>query len=100
MFNVVNLRGLFDASVDAEAYYSARSSTWHTYESEPALAFGRAVRAARVAQGVAQDDFAFQAGISRSHMGKIERGSMCLRFPDTENCYRARDQRQRVDGGD
>ncbi|HRQ87127.1 MAG TPA: transcriptional regulator, partial [Candidatus Saccharibacteria bacterium] len=25
-----------------------------TYESEPALAFGRAVRAARVAQGVAQ----------------------------------------------
>ena len=26
MFNVVNLRGLFDASVDAEAYYSARSS--------------------------------------------------------------------------
>jgi len=44
-----------------------------TYESEPALAFGRAVRAARVAQGVAQDDFAYQAGISRSHMGKIER---------------------------
>ena len=52
-----------------------------TYESEPALAFGRAVRAARVAQGVAQDDFAFQAGISRSHMGKIERGEHVPTLP-------------------
>jgi len=55
---------------------------WHTtYESEPALAFGRAVRAARVAQGVAQDDFAYQAGISRSHMGKIERGEHVPTLP-------------------
>ena len=45
-----------------------------TYESEPALAFGRAVRAARMAQAIAQDEFASMAGISRSHMGKIERG--------------------------
>ena len=52
-----------------------------TYESEPALAFGRAVRAARVAQSVAQDDFAFQAGISRSHMGKIERGEHVPTLP-------------------
>lgn len=45
-----------------------------TYEAEPALAFGQAVRAARLAQGVAQDEFAAMAGIARSHMGKIERG--------------------------
>ncbi len=46
-----------------------------TYEAEPALAFGQAVRgAARLAQGVAQDEFASTAGIARSHTGKIERG--------------------------
>lgn len=45
-----------------------------TYESAPALAFGQAVRAARLAQGIAQDEFAGLAGIARSHMGKIERG--------------------------
>ena len=44
-----------------------------TYESAPALAFGQAVRAARLAQGIAQDEFAGLAGIARSHMGKIER---------------------------
>ncbi|MGH8061035.1 MAG: helix-turn-helix domain-containing protein [Pseudoxanthomonas sp.] len=45
-----------------------------TFEAEPALAFGAAVRAARTAQGVAQETLAFRAGIERSHMGKIERG--------------------------
>ncbi len=45
-----------------------------TFESEPALAFGAAVRAARTAQGIAQESLAFRAGIERSHMGKIERG--------------------------
>ncbi|MCO2102555.1 helix-turn-helix transcriptional regulator [Pseudomonas aeruginosa] len=39
-----------------------------TFDAEPALAFGAAVRVARLTQGVAQ------AGIERSHMGKIERG--------------------------
>ncbi|HFD7013078.1 TPA: transcriptional regulator, partial [Pseudomonas aeruginosa] len=48
-----------------------RPSGTSTYESESALAFGQAVRAARVAQGVAQDEFASRASISRSHMGKI-----------------------------
>lgn len=72
-----------------------------TYESEPALAFGRAVRAARVAQGVAQDDFAYQAGISRSHMGKIERGEHVPTLPlIAENRCRTRDKRQRIDGRD
>ena len=45
-----------------------------TYEAEPALAFGRAVRAARMEQGIAQEALASLAGIERSHMGKIERG--------------------------
>lgn len=45
-----------------------------TFEAEPALAFGAAVRAARTAQGIAQETLAFRAGVERSHMGKIERG--------------------------
>lgn len=45
-----------------------------TYEAEPALAFGQAVRAARTEQGIAQEELAALAGIERSHMGKIERG--------------------------
>lgn len=44
------------------------------YEAEPALAFGKAVRAFRMDQGVAQEELAALAGIERSHMGKIERG--------------------------
>ena len=45
-----------------------------TYEAEPAQAFGKAVRATRVEQGIAQEELAALAGIERSHMGKIERG--------------------------
>ncbi|MER2555759.1 MAG: helix-turn-helix transcriptional regulator [Thauera sp.] len=45
-----------------------------TFDAEPALAFGAAVREARTAQGVAQETLAHRAGIERSHMGKIERG--------------------------
>lgn len=45
-----------------------------TYEPEPALAFGQAVRAARMEQGMAQEELAALAEIERSHMGKIERG--------------------------
>ncbi len=44
------------------------------YEAEPALAFGKAVRAFRKDQKVAQEELAALAGIERSHMGKIERG--------------------------
>ncbi|WP_454693411.1 helix-turn-helix domain-containing protein [Achromobacter aegrifaciens] len=58
-----------------------RPSGTSTYESEPALAFGQAVRAARVAQGIAQDEFASLASISRSHMGKIERGEHVPTLP-------------------
>lgn len=45
------------------------------------MAFGQAVRAARVAQAIAQDEFAALAGISRSHMGKIERGEHVPTLP-------------------
>ena len=45
-----------------------------TYEPEPALAFGQAVRAARMEQGMAQEELAALAEIERSHLGKIERG--------------------------
>ncbi|CAM5352328.1 helix-turn-helix domain-containing protein [Pseudomonas aeruginosa] len=38
------------------------------------MAFGKAVRAFRMDQGVAQEELAALAGIERSHMGKIERG--------------------------
>ncbi|WP_040277482.1 helix-turn-helix domain-containing protein, partial [Xanthomonas citri] len=44
------------------------------YEAEPAQAFGKAVRACRLEQGIAQEELAALAGIERSHMGKIERG--------------------------
>ncbi len=39
-----------------------------------AVAFGAAVREARLAVGIAQEELAHKAGIERSHMGKIERG--------------------------
>jgi transcriptional regulator with XRE-family HTH domain len=39
-----------------------------------AQAFGSAVRARRTAYGIAQETLANQAGIERSHTGKIERG--------------------------
>ncbi|HEP8119826.1 helix-turn-helix domain-containing protein [Pseudomonas aeruginosa] len=45
-----------------------------TFDAEPALAFGAAVRVARLTQGVAQEELAAKAGIERSHMVKIERG--------------------------
>jgi len=44
------------------------------FEAKPALAFGKAVRAFRMDQGIAQEELAARAGIERSHMGKIERG--------------------------
>ena len=45
-----------------------------TFEAEPAKAFGAVVRARRTERGIAQEDLANQAGIERSHLGKIERG--------------------------
>jgi transcriptional regulator with XRE-family HTH domain len=38
------------------------------------LDLGAAIRAQRLAMGLSQEALAHQAGIDRSHMGKIERG--------------------------
>ena len=45
-----------------------------THDAELAHAFGAAVRALRMERDIAQESLAHQAGIERSHMGKIERG--------------------------
>ncbi|ULU23303.1 helix-turn-helix domain-containing protein [Dyella terrae] len=45
-----------------------------TFDAELAQAFGAAVRALRAERGIAQELLANQAGIERSHLGKIERG--------------------------
>lgn len=45
-----------------------------TYEAEPTQAFGQAVGAARMAQGIAQEELVSLAGIERPHIGKVERG--------------------------
>jgi len=45
-----------------------------TYDPKPAQAFGDAVRTARLARGIAQEELAALAEIERSHMGKMERG--------------------------
>ena len=45
-----------------------------TFQAEPAIAFGQAVRALRAERGIAQEEMAALANIERSHMGKIERG--------------------------
>jgi len=44
-----------------------------TYDPKPAQAFSDAVRSARLARGIAQEELAALAGIERSHMGKMER---------------------------
>ncbi len=45
-----------------------------TFDADLAQAFGRAVRALRTQQGIAQEALANLANIERSHLGKIERG--------------------------
>jgi transcriptional regulator with XRE-family HTH domain len=45
-----------------------------TFDPEPALAFGAAVRERRLALGISQEQLANDAQVERSHMGKIERG--------------------------
>lgn len=38
-----------------------------TYEAEPAIAFGKAVRASRIARDISQEELASPACIERSH---------------------------------
>ena len=46
-----------------------------TFDAELALAVGATVRELRVERGIAQESLAHRAGVERSHMGKIERGT-------------------------
>jgi transcriptional regulator with XRE-family HTH domain len=41
---------------------------------DPRLAFGRAVRSARTAAGLSQEELAHLAGIHRTYIGDVERG--------------------------
>jgi transcriptional regulator with XRE-family HTH domain len=56
------------------------------------VALGRAIRQRRRDLGISQEALAHQAGIDRSHMGKIERGERnvsvlnVLRIADSLNC--------------
>lgn len=45
-----------------------------SYDSEPAIAFGNAVREKRLHKELSQEALASLASVERSHMGKIERG--------------------------
>lgn len=50
-----------------------------SHARDPALvAFGSAVRAARLVQGVSQEELAHLAGVDRSYMSSIERGGQNL----------------------
>lgn len=45
------------------------------HSKEPVLtSFGAAVRAARMAKGISQEELALRSGIDRSYLGAIERG--------------------------
>ncbi len=46
-----------------------------TFDPVSAKAFGDVVRATRTEEGIAQEALAHMAGVDRSHMGKIERGT-------------------------
>lgn len=46
----------------------------HASESPALASFGKAVRAARLLQGISQEALADLAGLDRSYMGGIERG--------------------------
>jgi transcriptional regulator with XRE-family HTH domain len=45
-----------------------------SFEPETAVAFGEVIRAERVKQAIAQDQFALRANVDRSYYGKLERG--------------------------
>ena len=45
-----------------------------SFEPATAIAFGQVIRAERVRQSIAQDQFALDAHVDRSYYGKLERG--------------------------
>lgn len=59
---------------------SGRPKGAKTFDPAPALAFGLAVREARLKAGLSQEELANTAAVERSHMGKIERGEHMPNF--------------------
>ena len=63
-----------------------------TFDPVVAAAFGAAMRSARLARGLAQEQLAEDSGVERSHLGKVERGEhmpnlgMILRIAAALNC--------------
>ena len=47
----------------------------HTKQSDSRLAFGQAVRKLRLAKGISQEKLAEHAGIHRTYIGDVERGT-------------------------
>lgn len=45
-----------------------------SFEPATAIAFGEVIRAERIKQEIAQDQFALRANVDRSYYGKLERG--------------------------
>lgn len=45
-----------------------------SFEPQAATAFGEVIRAERLKQAIAQDQFALMANVDRSYYGKLERG--------------------------
>lgn len=45
-----------------------------SFEPATAIAFGEVIRAERIKQEIAQDQFALLANVDRSYYGKLERG--------------------------
>ncbi len=45
------------------------------------IAIGKLIRKMRESQGASQEEFAEQAGVSRSHYGCIERGQFAVSLP-------------------
>ena len=43
--------------------------------SKPLVAFGKAIRQARMEAGISQEELAFRAALGRAYMSKLERGS-------------------------
>ncbi|WP_229298482.1 helix-turn-helix domain-containing protein [Stenotrophomonas maltophilia] len=89
VFDALGNAKAFDPKGPPHRHHYLRSGTSHrvwgcragTYEAEPAIAFGAAVREERTNQGIAQETLAHMAGIERSHMGKIERGEHVPTLP-------------------
>ena len=63
-----------DADPNLKARLRGRPRGSTSFDAVAATAFGAAIRKLRTAKGLSQEALAGEAGIERSHMGKIERG--------------------------